>query len=337
MKISNRGIFIVSTPFQVISSFEAINNYNIDEYEFIITSISKNKVLQNIITNKIENSITFFNKSKIQIINAISLSEFLKKLLKLNVSNNKISNANNYIFIGNAVSFYQNLCRLKFNYFDNLKLVYLDDGNSSISLIKYGNKYIYKGIHSKFHKLIFDLNFFFFNTKISSIYSIFDINSNWIKVDNNNLTNLKKHLNSSYEKINLIIGSPFVELKQLSKLEYQNIIKKVVSDFQESKIIYIPHPRENINDISEYLLNKNIDIINPKICIEIDLIKKKYKPVKIFSFMSTASYSLKLIYPDCISISYLVNYANTALRKEYNEIAEFYKTKDIICKKIDNL
>lgn len=337
MQISNRGIFIVSTPFQVILSFEAINNYKIDDYEFIITSISKNKVLQSIITSKIEKSITFFNKSKIQIINATSLSEFFKRLFKFNISNSINSFTNNYIFIGNAVSFYQNAFRFKFNFFDNLKLIYLDDGNSSIGLIRYGDKYIYKGIQSKFYKLIFDLNSFVFNTKINTIYSIFDIYSNWIKVDNNKLLNLKKHLKFSHKEVNLIIGSPLVELKQLSILEYKNIIKKVVNDFEESKIIYIPHPRENIDDISKYLFKKNIDIINPTICIEIDMIKLKYKPVKIFSFMSTASYSLKLIYPHCISICYFVNYANSSLKKEYNEIAEFYKTKGIICKKINNL
>lgn len=107
---------------------------------------------------------------------------------------------------------------------------------------------------------------------------------------------LKKNLKnlSGYSKDIYFIGSPVVEIFKLRQSAYIDLLRKTILDLKlKSKIIYVPHPKENPLYLKKYF--KGIQILNIDCPIELHLLNKNKFPHRVISFRSTALIILKKI------------------------------------------
>jgi len=329
-RVEMNGLYIISSPFQAICAIESITFYKIIDPVFIVLHGQQKMV--NSKTAKIIEINGFKN------IYELTYSTFYDILLK---SKNDISTIGlnyailDYIFIGNYYSptqrIFSSLCYNSIK----TKLIYMDDGNSTIEAILWGLSIISFNDIKQFLKLLI--------TKIinkmkcvneSEFFTIFEISSLKYKISPNSLMFLKNQIKIKNRSNVYIIGGNFLSIKLLTHEDYlsylQIFLDHIKKNFRDETIYYCPHRGESDKFIN-YIANQyNLKIARSDYSVEYDFATNNVKPIAIYSFGSTASYSLKLLFPDSFSYVITPKIRNNNLQRSYNEIIKVYKKANII-------
>lgn len=103
-------------------------------------------------------------------------------------------------------------------------------------------------------------------------------------------------------KANIFIGQKMIETGILRKEHYLSCIKKAVQ-LSGERIIYIPHRGECSETLKSIEQIEGLAIMETTLPIELFFLASKYDPVFIYSVLSTAFFSLSLMFPDAQIVS----------------------------------
>jgi len=304
-----KGLFLIEAPFQLLSAYEAIGDYNIRQYIIIVR-------LSNTVNNDLQLKklvdILFKNDKQIKYISLSSqnksLLEYLKALYYIVyfcVYQLKFSK----IFFGNLESgFLSKIIKLtKHN-----KIILLDDGIKSIT---FQNKFS----KNKFYNLY---------TMIDDLKSI--PNQKIVINKFNRLNRLLKNIN--YTDDIMLIGSKLNEVGIIKESYYIKLIKEISRQYEGKKIKYIQHRGENEEKLLKIDQIKNIEVIKLEYPLEFYPLHSSLLPKTIVSFYSAALVSMGKLYSGSNMIAYRFNFTNY---KHKENIEESYKYLEKHIKVVD--
>lgn len=338
---TKNNLFIVESPFQLLSAIEARNMYTEDFCVLIIKYDAKNKIsnkqmfsLKNFIywDNIIEIKPLFFNQEA-----KISLFILLLK--------NALSKNNYYrIFIGEFRSIWM---RSFINTLNPKEHFVLDDGNVIIELQK---KYLSMGSYphtSKWDDLLWKcgrliisvLHINYSKNSEFDLFTCFNIipNSQKQKVLKHNFEYLK--LNSQNKEIKkhtvYFFGGNLSETGIISEDEEISLLNKIIKYYRTNNytFIYIPHRRENVKKIKRINDCLGSKILRFKYPAEYEFIISKSHPEIISSFFSTALYTVSQMFTFSSVDSFIIphNKVNAAFINDTSNIyKEYMKSMNMI-------
>jgi hypothetical protein len=317
------NLFIVESPFQLISAIEA-NFYFKDKSIFIIKYNKNKKNIQ-----QIKQLIKFFKlKNFIEIEPIFSNFEADIRLLILL---KKLKNYSfNKIFIGEYRSFHM---RKFFDFFANADKYCLDDGNVSFEIAKLiqnrQDQYYYNSFKGKLKKIIYSVQSAIFNLNLPirrdiKLFTCFDIPCK-IEYIKHNFEFLKKNYlkDINYKNIVYFYGSNLSELNVPINKEI-NFLKYILNYYKHKnlEIFYIPHRNENKEKIK--LIKKiGFQIKTNTYPAEIQILIDKIAPLHIASFTSSVLLTLPILYNFKSVTSFKID-LNLITSKYKNEIKTVY-------------
>lgn len=103
---------------------------------------------------------------------------------------------------------------------------------------------------------------------------------------------------SGNRRVNLVVGSKLVEEGICSKEIYHSLLEEILDDAQRDgiDIVYVPHRGEAIDNVREVSEKFDFDVVENSLPIELISLEFDILPIKVFSVLSTALYSMSLIY-----------------------------------------
>lgn len=302
------NLFIVESPFQLLSAIEA-NKYFENEENVLIIKYSPEKFAKNSNEQLIllknytnwENIYEIGNSSSYFILN-LKLLLFIKNIQR---DFSKIDK----IFIGEYRSWYM---RQYFNILNPRKCFSLDDGNITIELAK---SYISTGKEYKFPKTFksiikniinnFLLLLLFYRVPKNRIninlFTCFDV-SQFLQKDRfieHSFEYLKEKnkMKDCLQDTVYFFGANLSELDLISEQEEMKILKKISYYFNDKniKLIYLPHRRELPKKLEFIKNNLGIELRYSKYPAEIEFILMNEKPQYLASIVSTALHTVSKI------------------------------------------
>lgn len=299
-------LFIIESPFQLLSALEASNYFKGEENVFVIKYSSYK-------THSNNNEQLLLLKSEIdsgkiyEILPSISTRLTNIKLLILIYKIKKTYKFIDKVFLGEYRSWVQ---REFVNNLSPKKCYILDDGNVIIALqndyIPTG-KYYYFG-NSHLSKISEQLQHFFWSKLLFpfqkekmfvwNLFTCFDLKANSSKQDivKHSFQHLRKR-GESKPILNYVVfffGGNLSELEILTREEEIFQIERIKFYFENKniKLKYIPHRRESKEKLEIIKNQLNIDILIFSLPAEIEFIMMSYVPQFIASFFSTALYTV---------------------------------------------
>lgn len=301
------NIFIISSPFQLISAIESRIGYFKEKSIFWLHlggSDKENSFMKKIAAKHLDCEEVIFTPHK-------NSSYFLfQKILKIKWLKRNFPDAR--VFIGNIEEFSMKLCCCNLQPSETWLL---DDGAKTI---------VNKDLFDQPFSNIKCLELFNFSNIIKFILVKFFLlkthchaNLNWFTIYNLNFKNqatvithdfssirkkllnnpqLEKKREASSKKI-YFIGSNLINAGVLqNKSDYFDILKNIKNHYSNFSIHYIPHRFESVENV-KYIEEMGFSILNFDNIIEISLLERNIYPEVIASFFSTALYSLNILYP----------------------------------------
>jgi len=327
---SDYALFIISTPFQALCAVEALHYYNInlDHADFVIIN-GKSATVNS-------QSEIILNLNNIYSCKTIIYSSFRKLLLRSSIDIKEMSlNANyGFVFVGD---FFNPLQKTFITSFitNRTKIIYLDDGSSSIKSLEWKNSYHKsRSINGLFKRAFIDLYFHKNKFKNVEYFTIFDKINSPFKININTFKNLRSKIVDKQPIGCYILGSSIYLIGIIQPDDYYKYLEKIISHarkkYPEQIIYYCPHRVEKDQHINQILKNFNLSLYKTKYTIEADMVLEENLPRAVYSFGSTASYSLKILFPEVSSHAVKLNFKNDKIRKIYTDIYKIYSKKGIV-------
>ena len=328
------NLFIVESPFQLVSAIEA-NAYFEDNSTLIIkynTEKENDAQLKRII-NEFSNF-----QNIIEVVSTKSNNDANIKLFFLLKSLQRENKIYHRVFIGEYRSFHM---RKFFDVLNPQECYLLDDGNITISMVKYISKqkdqYYFGGIRGKIKELLYGMEALYLGlTKYKirrdiSVFTCFNIvDNNGVKVIKHNFEYFKSSSDSNFvHDVVYFYGSNLKELGITYALEV-HYLQYVIDYYNDInlELVYIPH-RRDARDKLEMIKNRlNVKIKKNTYPAEIELILDKIQPRHICSFVSSVLITLPSIYDFESVISFffpLDSISSEKYRTELIDIKEEYK------------
>lgn len=299
--MKNRGIFLISSPFQALNVIEAIDFYELLHAKVIVTR-TKNRDSNKGVFEILEGN----DRVEIVILNVNNYFSALVYFTRTQLERNSLKKFYTHVFNGDYFDPVKYL--LMHNYVGKeVSLVYLDDGNSTYEAVKYGRKLL--GLHNRKAQVKFTVAAVLANCKSfrsTEYFTVFlkEADARIVVNDYNTL----RRLNAGIRKTgcHIIIGSPvYGKNKNLTSAEYleriDSALEALSSDYALNRILYFPHRAENIEILKSKLLMKGLEIFDASSCIEMELVRSEFRPINIISFGSSASISLLRLFPSANS------------------------------------
>lgn len=165
----------------------------------------------------------------------------------------------------------------------------------------------------------------------NNLFTIFDLDPVCNQeIVRNRLALLSKKLDvtSKSEGPGYFIGQPLVQKEMVGLKDYVSLIERAKTD-SGGQIVYIPHRSEEKEILGVYQNIEGVFIKEIDESIEIYLVKNNFFPKKVYGVVSTALYSLSIIYPDSEFFFILPESADLKEAPHYEEvIAAAYKIKN---------
>lgn len=317
-----KNLIIVGSPLQTINALEAVNFFKLEN---VVLVIAFNGLANN--SNQMEEQIKSLAYEEIIKIYPSSISKF-SQYLKLIKYLQKYEYEK--IFIGELGSAF----RVIIANLRKEKIFLLDDG--TVSIIDYEksikpnklNKYSFK----EFRFLLAGLKI-----KVSdkiNFFSYYEFEQlPGIEVIKNSLECMKKDFvqnNYDYGNTIFFLGQPSEIFSDLSELKID--LNKIVTEFIDKKIFYIPHraqSKEEVKMIS--LISDNIKILEVNKPVERYFIDNGIYPKHVISYISTGLTTIKILFSEC-NVNYIrLKKPNLDLKDmSYVNYLYFYFEKDNI-------
>lgn len=337
--------FLVVTPFQLLCALEAIREFQIKEFELILTFNRNEK--------RNEQVFAMLQDLGLPCNNVIYLDEI--KYIEFKSSNGLFAEDNKKkyqrVFVGDVFSVKLKMLATRY-VSEGASLVYLDDGNSMIQSLKgisfelfpkrlidiYGMKwsfwkertmmlYKYKK-YCKKHDIFKRLNVF-------TIY--YGIKTKHINIYPNRFCHLQENEPQQLEDMVLFIGNPigvFSSQMAMSESEVEELLSEKLYDIRknnpDTKIVYIPHGRDVNQNISRICSMQRIEYTPISEAIEMYVIKNNIRPRIVYAINSTALLTLKMIIRDIHAVNIRIDKRRAPFRKFFEEVSEYYETEGIV-------
>lgn len=291
MMVEKKNLFIINSPLQLINAIEAIHFFKLKNIIFVmIYNRSKNNIIQleeQIKKVDYEEIIKIYPSSNNRFFGYVNLIKQLRKYQYDKVFTGELEDSNFRILIANL---------------KKEKLFLLDEGTSTVvdyeTKIKQNklNKYGYK----EFRFLVFG-----FSLKLKDTINFFTYYDFTPLKGGEVIINKLEYMRKDFKQNSVDYGDSLFFLGQpkfifSDKREFEIILKSVIQQYKDKKIFYIPH-REEINiletikDIDERF--KILEINQP---IEQYFLNKGIYPKHIISYSSTALFTTKMLFKDCL-------------------------------------
>lgn len=307
-----KSISIVSTTMQLLNSVELIRTLEIDENELLILASTKKRKEQIVnVINKLAFS-TLFNRistidstSKCEIINSFSIKKQLRKFFST-------KKCIDFLILSNYKElFVRYSCYYVWKTNPSVATYVVDDGLSLSDIVIRRQRELETqraslNITSRQHYWVFPVSRL---KKCIAPQLVFFTNQDNIDIKkpdallrNNNYYLRQANLNQLNFDGNVdicIIGQPLPQLGIIAKKDYNDIISCFINsnNRKDGKIIYIPHPAEDTDDVLDEELLKIVEITHFELPIEIYALK--FSPsVIVVSLYSAALFNIHKTRPD---------------------------------------
>ena len=322
-----KNLYLISSPFQALCATEAKEYFQLRNNVALIVNYSNDsdrnlKQIENIMALSQWDEIITIGKQS----NTSKYREYIVRLFKL--KRDKYKN----IFIGHFGQFQHVLL----SNLDYQKVYVIDDGVLTLELHKNELNPFRKKHPIKFSKQLKNLRYRLFGFDVEfdkrklNYFTLFKLEQYYgEEIITNNFHFLKKYINEKAQDIKVVyfLGQPLIG-DVVSRESYIKNLTSVQQYFknQGKKTVYIPHRRES-KDLKyiEEMEGEYFSIKRPHNIIELFLLEENLLPYGVYSFFSTAIFSLKAIYNDKIEIA-AFEIKNDELLHNHNKIKNIYTT-----------
>ena len=328
------SLFIIGSPFQLLCAMEAIHEFEIDDFEFVLTLYpdnTRNGQLINMI-NDLGYQYKRIDASSLTFKNFILQKKWVKTCRKYH-----------RVFIGEYMCYEKRYLAARVAK-NKAAIVFLDDGNSSIALFDSGNQhkrcFLSNSLLTKqgIKHTIFDtygacrgllLNKYFY-----SIYH--DIPNDGFIVYPNSLSHLISQSDAKVQDQVLVVGTVsehFCRQMGISESVFENILQKRLeklrNENQSSHITYIPHGRDVNLNIPHICSQLSIEYRKISSALEHYMIKNHIYPKMIFGINSTALLTMKKILPRTEVVNMRIDYQDAPYYNFFKMVADYYSRNGI--------
>jgi hypothetical protein len=305
-KIDKSNIYIVESPFQLLSAIEARSEMASDFNELIIKySVGRKKHRSN---TQMVSLLKLTNWDKITVVRA-TYTNFITNLKLLQLIRQYQCENIKYLFIGEIRSWYM---RQYSNVLTHDETFALDDGASTIimqnSIIRNGSYYKVAGLRASFKKYLNYILLFLIlgrcwkiNTKIN-LFTCFNTTPSFDKqiIKTHDFKYLRNLFDNKHVMKNCVYffgGAEDINGLITVKLLF-DYLNKVQKYFQHRNIemVYIPHRSDTKEKLDKIHQEIGCDTLRFDLPAEMAFAKMDYLPSNIASFGSTALYTVSKIY-----------------------------------------
>lgn len=318
-----RNLYIVSSPFQCVNAIEAKSQFDLKNNILVSVYYSKDSKE---VSSQMKEVITLSDWDKVIEIGVkkkkSKLFEYVSVIKKL--KNYKFDN----VFIGHFGQFQEiALANLSIK-----KIFSIDDGVVTLKLHKIELN-PNKNSNKKLLKRIKMLRYSLFGLKTSfdkkrlNYFTMFDLKPYYgEEVIENKFMFMKKFSSSKHKdsKCVLLLGQPLYEVGLIDKKNYIKFLETIKGYFKQQgvHIRYIPHRREKDLQYMRYLEDDYFNIKYLSMPVELYLLKTDILPVEVFSFISTALFSIQKIFSIKTGAFYI---EKEFFLRNYENIEQTYK------------
>ena len=315
------SVFSIDTPFQALCAIAAIRQLNITDYKMIVY------FPQNEVRNVQLRAILEKYGVKYKVIKPLSRFTYLyAKWSALRSQHSRYRR----LFIGDFrdITLYYNSLRFVA---DGTSVVYLDDGNITIS-------YLRDIINEPFNdNVLAFLNKLEINRGISinkNILTIYDhIENPKFNIGILDLSMImSQHEKEERNEGVYVIGTNidrYCEPLEIAKDKFikklEELIVSLKRDYPGEKIVFVPHGRDR-SEYARQICDKHNAYFEPsEMTVELKIINQETVPKAVYGFTSSALFNIKKIFPrtKVVNVIYEDNINNTFF-KEYMVCSEYY-------------
>lgn len=320
------SVFVIASPFQALCAMAAIKQLQITNFMFIAFIPSDDPR-----SKQIEN---FFNEAAIKYVPIRKFTRLVWLYYKIKALKHR-DNQYKRLFLGDFRGIILSIigsCYVS----DNSEVVYLDDGNVTISILNNLISEPMNDINRVRLERVSNRRGFIFQKKWLTIYG--DIsNPNFIiknldlsfAVQKNNLASTKGYI--------YIVGTNierFCDALKISQSIFvsrlESLFCQIKNEYPNTPIVYIPHGRDNSEYAIKLCQKYECTFHRAEIMIELELLHQKSNPLAIYGFTSTALYNLKKIYPESQVVNVLFECCDDNIAfQEYKMLSEYYQKNGI--------
>ena len=313
LKMGEKNLYIISTPIQLLSAieaqkhFETKNNILVILFFLVLDGKNINQMFDLLEFFPYDKLITYQNNNGVKIFNLI---KYIKE-----ISSTKYEN----VFFGHSTPLYRRMiANLRYK-----KLWFLDDGvltitvhnqiyNTEISNTNLSSLPSEKtGYKMKLRNLYYWLNNIKIDCQLKDIrfFTMFSLHKYQNeKIINYDFSYIRELFHTQTEPDNTIyiLGQPLKRAIKMHTFDYIRYLDSIFKCYSNRQIVYIPHRTEIMSDWFQYILysKENVSIVYPDMPIELYFLKKHIMPTTVISFITTALFTIKKIFP-LSSIKYI--------------------------------
>lgn len=301
--------FIVMSPFQALCAISIIKQKGIvDATIFLIDGIGsyeKTKML-----------LKLYNKDYVFVDRALPWYSLIKYIKSFGRFRN--------VYIGDYFSIKEYIIAMAASVF-NGNAVYMDDGNSTLSIPPPVSRKRYYSVKNWFAWQLFGLwgRKKSLNYSFCTIYDIKEISD--YPIIKNDLSQLIGSEGNTQRAGFYIIGTNVVNLK-LVGYAYEDYLRRVIGILKEKNdketIYYCPH-RKDSETYTDILNSNNVKLFDTEISVEVDFCSKGINPAVIIGFGSTALVTLKSIFPYSEVFNCTIIFEDEELNRTYKSIEDY--------------
>ena len=332
------SVFVVSSPLQILYSFAIIRQLQIKKYRIVVFYLIGDPRKEQMLA-----TLDYFGLKNRGYIGLNTFNAYFYKYFSLLHRYNKYKR----LFIGDFRNYYMMLigsCYVS----DNASVVYFDDGNITVTLLKDNYSGLMPHYWSSRLNNLANKRGFVLNRNLFTIYNDipndkYDISS----LDLKNVFSLKQ--NESKERCGVsgvfVIGTNIEVYCNEMNISREVFIQKLDVLFNDLRykytddaIFYIPHGRDKSYYALEFCEKYGFEFINPKMMVELEILDKGYIPKMVYGFNYTALYNLKKMYPETRVVNMI--FKNTEVNDIYRQyliISEYYQKNGIELEMVSDL
>lgn len=320
------SVFSIGTPFQALCAIATIRQLEIEDYLFLLNLSSNRERYDQLCTLLEKYDINF------KVVNPYNrIRRHYGKWQALRKHKSRFKR----LFIGDfrdILLYYTSLGYVA----DGSSVVYLDDGNVTISLLLETISEPLKEETLSFWNEVKNKRSIDVNKNILTIYEKIDNPKYTIRIlDLSILLNCQNE--EYYANEVYIVGTNINSYCDFLDISYdivineiEKLIKKIKIEYPKDRVIYVPHGRDK-SEYAKTLCEKyGVDFEPSEMLIELTLMNKQYPPKAIYGFTSSALFNIKKIYPQTriVNVFFDFKVVNSGVQ-EYLMISDYYKKNGI--------
>lgn len=320
------NVFVIESPFQMLSALEAVRYFALDNNVLFmrISGNSRNNEQLGTIANYGDwIKIIPFETAKLRDLAAIKRS--IREIRK----NYEIG----LLFLG---EFYSPVITAFGVLFSSTKIYVLDDGAGSLEIWNYyhssdpkqAKRFMHASLNNRIKAMVNCLlrNWPGKKRKVIYLFSCFDLTSNQrLQVTKHNFDFTRSKTSTLTEQKNdtlFFLGSCACESGVVTEEYYEQCISKVAALYKDMHLVYLPHRHERADKIASRVAPYGFEIKYLDSIVELGFCELQERPRYVASFLSTALYSLKMIFPEADVTAFL--YDESQINQRYRAQSLYY-------------